>query len=302
MLFNFVFSCEASMPTEAYKSYLEAVLKAQLPASGWAWLRKQLDTAPSEKAFYLAFSVAPRFVEKQPLQLTANHLAEAGHLSPGFNPLIWTTAQAARTLLLLHAPHQSPAAYNARLDRLFSTADLAELVALYAALPLLPYPETHVKRATEGVRTTMTDVFDAIALRNSYPHDYLPEEAWNQLVLKAVFNARPLHQIYGLDKRRNPTLARMLMDYAHERWAASRTLTPEVWRLVGPYLTADHRPDLLRLLLSNNALENQAAALALSESSSPMATELLREHPAAAKSLQSGAFSWQSIGESAYTS
>lgn len=290
------------MPTEAYKTYLEVVLKAQLPDSGWVWLRKQLDAAASEKAFYLAFSVAPRFVGKQPLQLTASHLTEAEHLQPGFSPLRWTTDQAARTLLLLHAPHQSSAEYTAKLDRLFGTADLAELVALYAALPLLPYPETHVRRATEGVRTTMTDVFDAIALRNSYPHDHLPEEAWNQLVLKAVFNARPLHQIYGLDKRRNATLARMLIDYAHERWAAGRTLTPEVWRLVGPYLSVDHRPDLLRLLRSDYALENQAAALALAESSSPMATELLSEHPAAAASLQSGAFSWQSIGESAYSS
>ncbi|WP_375438291.1 EboA domain-containing protein [uncultured Hymenobacter sp.] len=246
--------------------------------------------------------MAPRFVGKQPLSFTAEHLREAHSIRPGFNPQVWTADQAARTLLLLHAPHQSPSEYIAKLDRLFSTADLGELVALYAALPLLPYPELHVQRAAEGVRTTMTSVFDAIALRNPYPHDYLPEEAWNQLVLKAVFNARPLHQIYGLDQRRNASLAQMLLDYAHERWAAGRTLTPEVWRLMGPYLTADHRPDLQRLLLSNNALENQAAFLALSESNNPIAKELLSQFLTGEQASQPAFFTWQSIGESAYTS
>jgi hypothetical protein len=202
-------------------------------------------------------------------------------------------------VLLLRAPHQSPTEYTATLNRLFSTADLGELKALYAALPLLPYPEMHVTRAAEGVRTTMTSVFDAIALHNPYPHDYLPTEAWNQMILKAVFNARPLHQISGLDKRRNATLARMLVDYAHERWAAGRTLTPEVWRLVGPFLTSDHLPDLQRLLLSTDELEQQAAALALAESDVSLLPELQRPHPAAEQKLQHD-FSWQSIGERAY--
>lgn len=289
------------MPVEAYESYLLTILEAQLPEKSLTWLQKQLAAIASEKAFYLAFSAAPRFVGKQPLQLTAEQVAEATHLRAGFNPASWTADQAARTLLLLRAPHQSPADYAARLHQLFSVADLGELAALYSALPLLPYPELHVKRAAEGVRTTMTSVFDSIALRNPYPHDYLPEEAWNQLVLKAVFNARPLHQIYGLDERRNAPLARMLVDYAHERWAAGRTLTPEVWRLVGPYLSAEHLPDMQRLLRSDNELERQAAALALAETADAAVAELRRQHPETNEKMKLGGFSWQSIGESAYT-
>ncbi|WP_375417716.1 EboA domain-containing protein [uncultured Hymenobacter sp.] len=210
------------MPAEAYQTYLLTVLTAQLLASRLAWLQKQLADTTAEKRFYLAFSAAPRFASKPPLHLTAKQLIAANQLRAGSNPAAWTADQAACTLLLLQAPHQTPAEYVTRLDQLFSTADLSELAALYAALPLLPYPEAPVRRAAEGVRTTMTSVFDAIALRNPYPHDYLPEEAWNQLVLKAAFNARPLLQIYGLDERRNAPLARMLVDYAHERWAAGR--------------------------------------------------------------------------------
>ena len=289
------------MLSEAYKTYLLAVLTAQLPEAGLAWMEKQLRGVLSERAFFLAFSMVPRFA-KGALVLTDEQVAQASQLRPGFNPKLWTVEQATRTVLLLQAPHHSPAEYTDLLNRLFHTIDLNESATLYAALPLLPYPETHVKRAAEGVRSTMTHVFDAIALNNPYPHDYLPMEAWNQMVLKAVFNARPLHQIYGLDRRRNAPLARMLVDYAHERWAAGRPLTPEVWRLVSPYLTTEELPDIQRLLRSSDVLENQAGTLALTECDLPMAKTLLRQHAATARPSNAASFNWKSIGERAYAS
>lgn len=289
------------MQLDAYISYLSAILAANHTEAGAAWLHKQKERLYSEKAFYLAFSQVPRFVGKRPLHLTADQLAEAAQLRPGFNPGLWTVDQAARTLLLLQVPHHKSTEYSCLLKELFSVADLSELATLYAALPLLLYPESHRERAAEGVRTTMTSVFDAIALNNPYPHDYLPTEAWNQMVLKAVFNARPLHQIYGLDKRRNASLALMLIDYAHERWAAGRALTPEVWRLVGPYLTADNMPDVERLFQSSNELENQAGALALAESNSPEMKGLLSQHSEIRRRIRNSDFTWQSIGERAYT-
>ncbi|WP_303311047.1 EboA domain-containing protein [Hymenobacter sp. BT730] len=288
------------MPLHSYTAYFQSLLIAQLPSAGLAWLTSQLDAMHTEKDFFLAFSRAPRFVGKHLLQVAPPQLAQANQLRSGFNPESWTADQAVRTLLLLHAPHQSPTDYTAILNRLFTTADLTELTTLYAALPLLPHPESHVKRAAEGVRTTMTQVFDAIALNNPYPHDFLPTEAWNQMILKAVFNVRPLHRIYGLDQRHNAALAQMLIDYAHERWAAGRTLTPEVWRLVSPYLTVNYMPDIQRLLQSANTLEKEAAALALTESDLPIARELLNQHPEIKKTITEGAFTWQSIGERAY--
>ena len=282
------------MPQSHYQDFLASFLVPQLPERGRAWLHTQLEQLPSDKALYLAFSLAPRFTGKEPLHLTATQQQAAQQLRPGFDPRGWTADQAARTLLLLHAPHQDAAAYTALLNNLFATADVSELGALYASLPLLPYPEAHVQRAAEGVRTTMTSVFNAIALRNPYPRDYLPEPAWNQLVLKAVFNVRPLYQIVGLDDRANEPLAHMLLDYAHERWAAGRTLTPEVWRLVGPYLTLSTLPDVQRLLGSNDPLQVQAGALALAASSLPEAEAML------ANGGQSVELDWQSIGEKAY--
>jgi len=288
------------MDTKLYSEYLSNVLSTRLPARGLEWLQKQTANLESEKDFYLAFSMAPRFTGKQPITLTEEEIQAAQSLRKGFNPAAWTLDQASRTLLLLKIPHHSPEEYTRILNKIFSTADLSELAALYAALPVLPYPETHVKRAAEGVRTTMTQVFDAIALRNPYPHDYLPEEAWNQLVLKSVFNVRPLYQIYGLDDRRNENLAHMLVDYAHERWAAGRTLTPELWRLVGPFLKPENISDLNKLLDTPDTLQQQAAALTIQASHLPAAKDLLNQYPELKAGLTTQKFTWETIGKKAY--
>ena len=275
------------------------MLRDGVPEPALAWLRARVDDPGPDPAFYLAFGLAGRQLGREVLPLSPARLAQAGQLRPGFDPTGWTAAQAARTLLLLHAPPGSPAELTARLDRLCATAELSELAAIYGSLPLLPYPEAHQRRAAEGVRSTMTSVFDAVALANPYPHDYFGPDAWNQLVLKAVFNARPLHRIYGLDARRNPALATMLLDYAHERWAAGRDLTPELWRLVGPYLEPAHQPDLARLLGSPDAMQRQAAHLALAESPDPGLRALASAEARAATAPERRA-AWERIGAAAY--
>ena len=98
----------------------------------------------------------------------------------------------------------------------------SELVAFYRGLPLYPDQPRYVARATEGLRTNMKSVFEAVAHRNPYPSEQFPEAAWNQMVLKALFVGSPLWPIVGTGPARaTPTLARMLCDYAHERWAAA---------------------------------------------------------------------------------
>ena len=61
----------------------------------------------------------------------------------------------------------------------------------------------------------------------------------------------------------------MLCDYAHERWAASRPVSPELWRCVGPFAAGAVLDDFARLFERGTADERQAAALALREATDP---------------------------------
>nr|WP_255481136.1 EboA domain-containing protein [Pontibacter sp. Tf4] len=251
------------------------------------------------KELYVPFSAAPRYVGKVPLNLTSEELEEATQLRKGFNPGNWTTDQLARTILLLSLPSEEADTYSKTILKLFGTADMGELVALYAALALLPHPEKFVHQATEGIRTNMGNVYEAIALHNPYPAENFTEAAWNQMVLKAIFTGKSLHKIFGLDERSNPELARMLSDYAHERWAAGRTVTPELWRPVGPHINETIVLDINKLFSSENETEQEAAALACAQNNYPEAQALLDQHPLLKHKIQEGQLTWNHIGRKA---
>ncbi len=202
---------------------------------GFSWLSdkcQQVADGAALRIFFTSFSAVPRYIGKEKLSLTLEQLQAAQELRSHWHPQVWTSDGAARTLLLLALPHNSAAEYLQILEQLFTAADMGELVALYQALPLLPYGEQYRLRAAEGVRSNMIPVFNAIALHNPYPQEYFDELAWNQMVLKALFVGSPLRQIQGLGDRANPTLAQMLTDYANERLAANRSVSPELWQLV----------------------------------------------------------------------
>lgn len=258
-------------------------LDRRLPPDAMAWLRERcgaLAAGAPLKDLFLAFSAVSRHTGKAPLSLTAPELTEAAGLREGWDPRSWTADQAGRIALLLHLPTDDQARYLAALDRLFGAADLAELVALYKALPLLAFQEAHRARCAEGIRTNMTDVFTAVVHENPYPAEQLDEIGWHQVVLKALFVGVPLDPIVGLDRRATPLLARILCDYAHERWSAHRPVSPELWRCVGPHADDDALRDLERALADESDPASQrAATLALRACPHPGAAALLAKYP-----------------------
>ncbi|MHA6247505.1 EboA domain-containing protein [Pontibacter sp. CAU 1760] len=284
-------------------AFLTSVLQRSTTPQGFTWLRQKMEQVSGSDAkakdLYLAFSAAPRFVGKEKLQLTDAEVAQANSLRAGFNPRRWTADQAARTLLLLSLPTQDADAFVKQIETLFGTADMGEQVALYGSLPLLPYPERFVKRAAEGVRTNMGDVYEAVALDNPYPTDYMEEDQWNQMVLKTLFVGKPLYRIYGIEERSNQHLTHMLTDYAHERWAAGRPVSPELWRPVGPFIDEHILPDIQKLFSQPDETEREAAALACTMSTYQPAQELLAAHPDLKQKAVSGEISWEMIGSKA---
>ena len=128
------------------------------------------------------------------------------------------------------------------------TAEINELIALYRGLPIYPSGRMLEPRAREAIRSGMRPVFEAVAHRNPYPAEYFDEDAWNQMVVKAMFMGSRLWPIHGLDLRANPRLARMLVGLAQERWAAQREVSPEIWRCVAPHADDEGEAALVRAL------------------------------------------------------
>ena len=282
------------------KSFLFTILKNQADERALHWLKQQeekLSEEVSPRKFNLAFSSSSRYFKKDPVQLSESSLVEADNIRKGFRPDVWDLLQVARTYVLLLFPASDKEAWFQNLQMFYETADMHEQGVLYAALPLLPYPEALAKRAAEGIRTNITSVFDAIALHNPYPAEFLDQEAWNQMVLKAVFLQRPLFRIYGADERANEELANMLIDFAHERWAAGRQVMPELWRFVGPFLNENKISDIKKVVEEGEELEKEAALLACSRSPLPEANQLLDQYPEIRKRIQEGTLSWKSFGK-----
>ncbi|MEO1761136.1 MAG: EboA family metabolite traffic protein [Cyanobacteria bacterium J06629_18] len=274
------------------------------------WLdkkRQQISKSETPFVFFTAFSAVPRYTNKNEIQPTLEELESASNICNNWFPAHWTIDQAARTLLLLSLPTGDVDKYFQILDQVFAAADVRELIALYQALPLLPVAEKMHNRAAEGIRSNMTAVFNAVALNNPYPAKYLDNLAWNQMVLKALFVGSPLYLIQGLDKRANPDLARMLVDYAHERWSAGRNVSPELWRCVGKFANSEMLADLERVLTESHIetdsngkgqqklLERSAAALACADCPLPEAQEILARYPELQNDIQAGMLTWKNV-------
>jgi hypothetical protein len=276
-------------------------LDRQLPEAGSAWLAEQLGRRAGEvrdRDLYVALGLVPRKLGKADLDLSDADLQAALRARPGWDPRGWSVDQAARVRILLHAGGTG-AKFAARFVQLCRTADVAEAIAFYRGLPLYPDPQLLEGQAAEGTRTNMRAVFEAVAHRSPYPREQFAENRWNHMVLKALFVGSALHPIQGLDARANPTLARMLCDYAHERWAAGRPVAPELWRCVGPYADAEALADLQRVLATGDATERKAAVLALSASPDARARELLGVAADLAAAVAQGDLTWDNLSQAA---
>lgn len=256
---------------------LRTWLRRQLPEAARQWLDGQLERLEGgvgERDLYIALGLVPRRLGRQDLALQRGDLEQAEAARAGWNPSGWSIDQAARILILL-SEGTAGEPFADRFRQLCRTADLGEQIAFYRGLPLYPDAALLEDQAAEGTRTNIKAVFEAVAHRNPFPRETFDQNRWNHMVLKALFVGSTLHPIQGLDERANPELAVMLQDYAHERWAAGRPVSPELWRCIGPFAEGTMVDDLARLLDRGDEVERKAALLALRASPDPRAKEAL---------------------------
>lgn len=276
-------------------AYLYAIIEQHSTDQALAWLvqrSKVLQDSASVQQFNLTFSAIPRFTGKEIVTLPAGTTHELQETAHGFFVQGYTLDRLARTWWLLQWPANDRVNYVQTIEGLFNAAEMNELVALYGALPLLPWAQEWKLRTSEGIRSNIGTVLEAIMLHNAYPARYLDEPAWNQLVLKAFFTDKAVHDIIGLDERANAKLAAILIDYAHERWAAGRPVNPMLWRLVTRFINDANMPDIQRVWHSAENIEKEAAALTCYYSTYAPARALLQQAPVLEQEIKEGLLSW----------
>ena len=251
------------------KDNLFEIIKANASQKELDWIETKANG--SLQSLQTAFVATPRFISKT--------LVNSSITLQGISFESWTLDRLVRAYFLICLDNSDIEIYTKTLNTLFETAENNEAVALISSLALLENPETWLLRATDAVRTNIGVVFDAIAFDNPYAKTYFSELAWNQLVLKCIFNDKPIHKIQGLDERANKELASSISNLAHERWAAGRTIPPQAWRLVVKYLDEVIFEDIKSFFYSESHNDQIAAALVCKYSEFRAAKSELEKYP-----------------------
>jgi len=284
--------------TEEIKKIITAIIRENLSNEAWSWLaEKCVLVNQSARQLNIAFVSMPQKTGKAVIHFTAKEAQALSLARPHFTIENWTIDRLCRVWLLLHIDSAKKGDYFLAVENLFMAAEMNELVALYSSLPVLQYPELWHGRCSEGIRSNIGTVLEAIICNNPYPSEQLSDAAWNQLVMKAFFTDKPIHQIIGLDQRANKELAKMLSDYANERRAASRTVNPQLWRCVGKFIDETNFTNIQRIYHSTDTIEKEAAALACYSSDYPAAKELLKQDNTLKSQIESGQLNWDTLSK-----
>lgn len=270
------------------KSTLKNILQANISPEAFTWIEE-------DRPLNSVFMLLPRKTGKTPLNVTPEQSKAISSAILGFYIDSWTVDHLGRAYLLMNLDSTNQGEYFHKIESLFRAAEMGEQVALYSSLPLLAHPELWVKRCSEGIRSNIGIVLEAIMYNNPYPSQNLDQAAWNQLVLKAFFTDKDINKIVGIDARANKDLAYIISDYAHERWAAGRELNPNMWRLVGPFIDDKLFADIKRLFDDGKLIDRRAGALAITASNYAPAKALLNKYPELEKAIANSELSWDNI-------
>jgi len=274
---------------------LAKILSDNLAEETHAWIENKLDLiieSKSARELYLFYSLIAGKIDPaiKPKIEGINHELSEYLITQNADLL-----QIARIYLLISVLESDKAYFSTKVANLIQVADTRELVTFLKFLILLPNAGDFNQAGVEALRTNIGTIFDAIALNNPYPSKYFNDQQWNQMYLKAAFMERNLGDIVDVDKRANNDLSRIISDYAHERWAASRDIDPLFWRPVTGFLEGVLLQDMVHLFKSKDKIENLAAALCCYYSRLPEAIKLLDKHPHLKEKVANKAVTWENL-------
>ena len=278
------------------------ILKNSASPEACGWLYETL-AAQREKfeqrPFYYAFSGVSRHFDKKALiEVSEDELKALDLEKPGFTVSNWDEFRLARVILLLVLGRQETPVFLENVNALLNTADIREQVAIFSAFPLLPEADELVPMAQDGLRSNITEIYDSIALDNPFPSEHFSNDAWNQMVLKSFFINRPLYRFYGVDYRANLVLAEALSNFAHERWAAGRWVSPELWRSCANFVSNPQiAEDLEHVAGTDEAGQLEAVALIVAKDESGALDHLRDATKTFLDDVADGRLTWRTLGE-----
>ena len=151
-------------------------------------------------------------------------------------PLAGLTADVAgRIALLMALGEVKPELLADAVEGVYREGDTREKLAVVRGLALLPEQARFVGIALDAGRTNDTELFRGVACDNPFAARHYPELEFNKLVMKAAFVRAPVDRIVGLERRENPELARMGMEYIDEQESAGRGFVAEIWLAIAPH-------------------------------------------------------------------
>ncbi|MFT5885562.1 MAG: hypothetical protein ACI9IP_002022 [Arcticibacterium sp.] len=274
---------------ELRESVLQCCLDNIKDDSKREWFQKRFETLNDQHSFFLSFGMVNRKFEESQITMTSALQNQLKSINSAFSIDSWTLVEFCRLAFLLFLETENR---KDKIIKLLSSADRKEQVLLYKSFQFLANAAEFQLSVIDGIRTNMIDVFDAIALEDVYPFKYFGEDSWNHMVLKAIFMERPLYKILGLDERSNSKLAGILQDFAHERWAAGRAVTPELWRLMSGFLNDSIIKDLHKVIETDSEIAKLAAIKVLEENNNPETDNWLRTQGVSSQNV-----TWDEIGE-----
>lgn len=232
------------MPNQL-RDQLLRIVSTRVAATAWAWLagaRQSAGRAPLD-ALLTAYATAAVRFGRAPLDLTAREQHAIASVVSGLRCDRWTLDDAARALLLMARREGGRVGATFVADALacYEQGDAREQQSWLRAIAIWPEAAEFLSTAIDACRTNIIPVFESVACENPYPARQFPDPNFNQMVLKALFNAIAVSRIAGLEQRRNPDLARMARDYEAERGAAGRTVPSDIALVTGAHSNREQR-------------------------------------------------------------
>ncbi|MEL6917030.1 MAG: EboA domain-containing protein [Bacteroidota bacterium] len=283
------------MLLENVDDQLATIIKGSIEKEARNWLNDKVDMITKERStreLYLTYSLIP---SKIPATYPASMDLEETDVKRYLEGQKANLQQLARIFLLNRVLDSDHDFFSPKVANIIQIADTGELETFLKFLVLLPHAENYRSTAVEALRTNIAVIFDAIALNNPYPALYFNDQEWNQMYLKAAFMQQNLQEIMHVDERANKELTRIISDYAHERWAASRKIDPLFWRPVTQFLDTILLKDMERLLKSEDVMENRAGALCCYHAKLPGARTLISEHIDLVKQIEEKQLGWDNL-------